>query len=200
MVGEGDHHDTKFGDQYQASTFEAYEEIVNFAAPVNKNQTKLDYCRYRFMVFPTQEMEDEYITTAPIIYAAVTAVIFLFTSLVFILYDLLVRRRQDKVMESAQRTNAIVSSLFPQNVRDRLLQQAKEQGDSKSFRRGPTMKMEMETFLHDGDKSSMFSSEPIADLFPSAVRSVCCSRHHLPKANSHLYVILCVRLSCFWIL
>jgi hypothetical protein len=42
-----------------------------------------------------------------------------FTSLVFLLYDRLVERRQ-KVMSTAVQSSAIVSSLFPSQVRDRL--------------------------------------------------------------------------------
>ena len=83
LIGEGDHHNSEFEHMHQSSTFEEYEEIVNFAAPVNKNQTGLEYCRYRFMVYPTQEMEDEYISDAPMIYAIVTAGIFVFTSIIF---------------------------------------------------------------------------------------------------------------------
>jgi hypothetical protein len=43
-----------------------------------------------------------------------------FTSLVFLLYDRLVERRQKKVMSTAVQSSAIVSSLFPSQVRDRL--------------------------------------------------------------------------------
>jgi hypothetical protein len=39
--------------------------------------------------------------------------IFVFTSLVFLLYDRLVERRQQKVMSTAMQSSAIVSSLFP---------------------------------------------------------------------------------------
>jgi hypothetical protein len=46
--------------------------------------------------------------------------IFVFTSLVFLLYDRLVERRQKKVMSTAMQSSAIVSSLFPSQVRDRL--------------------------------------------------------------------------------
>jgi hypothetical protein len=45
----------------------------------------------------------------------------LLTSIVFVLYDCLVQKRQKKVMTSAQQSNAIVSSLFPAQVLDRLM-------------------------------------------------------------------------------
>ena len=51
------------------------------------------------------------------------AVIFIFTACMFVFYDRLVERRQALVMHKAIQTNAIVTSLFPENVRDRLMKQ-----------------------------------------------------------------------------
>jgi hypothetical protein len=53
-----------------------------------------------------------YVTTDPVIFT-VAVLIFVFTSLVFLLYDRLVERRQKKVMSTAVQSSAIVSSLFP---------------------------------------------------------------------------------------
>ena len=53
-------------------------------------------------------------------------------TLVFSIYDCAVQRRQAKVMATATRTRAIVSSIFPKNVQDRLLQEAEEQQQDES--------------------------------------------------------------------
>ena len=167
VVSEGDLHEHRFDDMMQISTFEDFENVVNFAGTTaaGVKQSELEYCRYRFSVYPTEALESEYITNKPWIYAAMTVLIFLFTSLVFVVYDVIVRRRQEKVMASAKRTNAIVSQLFPHQVRDRLLDRAA--GDANNTRK--TMipqapKMILQSYLSDGTQAD--DSEPIADLFP----------------------------------
>jgi hypothetical protein len=105
----------------------------------------------------------------------------------FTTYDCLVQRRQEKVMESALRTNAIVSSLFPKEVRDRLLHGGKKDKGKNVQKRGmliPTLteapKFRLNTFLSDEEKNASpqnlndaadfieILDKPIADLFPSA--------------------------------
>jgi hypothetical protein len=107
-------------------------------------------------------------TNEPIIFAGVSAVIFLFTSLVFVAYDIIVRRRQVKVMASANRTNEIVSSLFPESVRQRMYNQVNSTDVlSESLLRKRTM---IPQAIHGIglDDDNIFGTEPIADLFPHA--------------------------------
>ena len=58
------------------------------------------------------------------VYTVVVVFVFILTSLTFLMYDVLVERRQTTVMSSAQKSNALVSSLFPAQFRDRLLEDA----------------------------------------------------------------------------
>lgn len=44
-----------------------------------KSQQELDNCRYSFSIYPTLELEDEYVTK-PLLYAFITGVIFVFTT------------------------------------------------------------------------------------------------------------------------
>ena len=178
FAGEGDLTDKSFHtDMIRSTSFEEYESLVNFAGPVPQDQEALDYCRYRFIVYPTEALEDLHVTSDPYIYAGIVAAVFVFTSLVFVLYDVIVTRRQAKVMASAKRTNDIVSSLFPKNVRDHLFEEAHEkQAAEAAAKKKNTLlpsKKRMETFLDGGESSSLqkkqtsvFGSEPIADLFP----------------------------------
>jgi hypothetical protein len=78
-------------------------------------QEGLDLCSYSIEVSPSKALEDHYKTKMPIVFTVGVLVIFAFTSFVFVMYDCLVQRRQDKVMDSATKTDAIVSSLFPIN-------------------------------------------------------------------------------------
>jgi len=50
---------------------------------------------------------------------------------VFLLFFWFVERRQARIVSVAQRTTAIVSSLFPDNVRDRIMHQAEEQANQE---------------------------------------------------------------------
>jgi hypothetical protein len=64
------------------------------------------------------------------------------------------QRRQDKVMATAKRTNAIVSSLFPSNVRDRILKDAEEQAEQDMLNNkkgffGAAPKNRLKTFLDE---------------------------------------------------
>lgn len=120
---------------------------------------ELDYCRYLLDVYPTSEFEEFHKTNKPFTYAAITAVVFLFTTTVFAFYDVLVRKRQEKVMESAMRTQNIVAQLFPQNVRDRLYEQVDGRAAVTNAKQSRLQK-----FLREDDNGSDQSA--IADLFP----------------------------------
>jgi class 3 adenylate cyclase len=188
-VAEGDAREEKFRDMTVSSTFEDFDTIVRLSSPSTTTPsaaTESDYCRYRFHVQATSELEAEYKTNEPRVFAGMAAAIFLFTSAVFIAYDYLVIRRQQKVMENARRSNAIVSSLFPKAFRDRLYEENVTPVDrnrgptfAKSSRclTGPvkansrrssllTPKTRLKTFLVEDGPTQEESSEPIADLFP----------------------------------
>jgi len=57
-------------------------------------------------VYPSNDFRDQYETNNAFIFAGTAVLIFLFTSLVFILYDVLVQRRQRKVMATVMRLYA----------------------------------------------------------------------------------------------
>jgi hypothetical protein len=88
-------------------------------------------------------------------------------TLAFAMYDWFVRRRNNKVMGAAVRSTAIVSSLFPSNVRDRLYKEAEENAAKKQ---------RMENWMHTEGADAIaleadndviaYKGKPIADLFP----------------------------------
>jgi class 3 adenylate cyclase len=95
--------------------------------------------------------------------------VFLLTSTVFAFYDVVVRRRQKKVMESATRTNDIVTALFPANVRDRMYRHAIS--DNPVPQRSSALiqsRSEAQALQPGCREASVFGSQPIADFFPSA--------------------------------
>jgi hypothetical protein len=78
-------------------------------------------CDFTLHVYPTKELCDSMKSNDPVSFTLAVVFIFLLTSIVFVLYDCLVQKRQKKAMTSAHQSNALVSSLFPAQVRDRLM-------------------------------------------------------------------------------
>ena len=78
-------------------------------------------------------------------------------------------------MATATRTTAIVKSMFPKNVQDRIMEQVDQEVDAqnnkKNFAFGQSKKLK--AFLTEdngevsGKASQTFGSKPIADLFPN---------------------------------
>ena len=123
-MGLGDLHDETYDSM--VVTEDVTEQIQAMSSPQNQpyDAPGLDdaFNRYSIDVYPSNDTEDEYVSSQPAIFAVVVATIFAFTSLVFIAYDLLVARRQDIVLKKAVQSAAVVSSLYPKQVRDRLFE------------------------------------------------------------------------------
>ena len=71
-------------------------------------------------IYPSDDLYNTFNTNQPRIYSLAVSLVFLVTVISFIVYDFLVERRQKKLLDSAERSGKIVSSLFPAMVRDRL--------------------------------------------------------------------------------
>jgi class 3 adenylate cyclase len=82
-----------------------------------------------------------------------------FAVLLFLLYDRLVERRQSIVLNKANHSSAIVSSLFPKSVADRLL----DSGIGGNSVTNMTAKTRLKSFLSDSQDHE--GLQPIADLF-----------------------------------
>jgi hypothetical protein len=111
-------------------------------------------CGYKIEIYPSETFEQEYQPTTATegsvdtgsvpaaidtteavnnvkknatVATAIVVIIFLVTGIVFLLYDYVVQLRQEKVMKTATKTQAIVSSLFPKSVQDRMMKQVEEE-------------------------------------------------------------------------
>eukprot|EP00980_Cylindrotheca_fusiformis_P011574 scaffold2738_cov119-Cylindrotheca_fusiformis.AAC.10 len=103
-------------------------------------------------LYPTEDLEKTFQTSKPKLYTAVVVAIFAFTSLVFLLYDFFVGRRQRKFMDRIVRQDQIVSNVFPAAIRDRLYGHEKEGSQQDNL---------LDT-LGGGDHTG---GMPLADLF-----------------------------------
>ena len=114
--------------------------------------TDIAECHYTLHIYPSDEFKAQFQNVGPIVYAGFVVFVFVLTAGVFVLYDWLSERRTGVVMESATRSNAIVSSLFPAAVRERLMRDSGEHSGDE----GDGLTMTQEEIL---------STKPIADLF-----------------------------------
>lgn len=161
FLREGDGHETTY-DARQVSF--VFGELV--MAPITYKGRPLhdDFCPFTFQIFPSNQMEENYVSSRPIYYSVVACAIFLFTSIIFLTYDCWVQRRQKIVMTSATKANAVVSSLFPASFKERLYEGHDVKSENAFLNNGfddPNHRMQQAEFgFHNGDVS------PIAELYP----------------------------------
>lgn len=124
-----------------------------------------DICRYTLQVYPTQEQFDSYNDNFPVIISATIGAVFLFTVFMIICYDMMIERRQKRILETAKRSTAIVSSIFPRKVRDKLMGDGPVQGNATKLR---TLANRSQPKHGNStvDTSDPSKGGPIADLFP----------------------------------
>jgi len=157
-IGEGDRHDRAFDELEVEGRFntEIIDDGTSMGIPLNQ-----EGCPYTFHVYPTQKDFDYHATNDPVVVSLSVAAVFVFTLCMFFFYDHLVERRQKLVLAKATQSTAIVSSLFPKQVRDRLLamEDDKRKGDAMV---APTHRLK--TFLNG--QTDDRADQPIADFFP----------------------------------
>ena len=109
-LGDEDKHETKW---------EHMKVTVNLYGP----ETPIidGNCLYSFEIYPSDEFHLKWDSRLPTIFASVVAGTFVIMAITFFMYDRFVRQRNKKVVKAAAKTDKIVASLFPSNIRDRLL-------------------------------------------------------------------------------
>jgi hypothetical protein len=182
FLGSGtDNHDPRF-DKYKRSeallapknSREGYPPVAHMHRSTDAAHNE-SHCTYIMNTYPTEDFEEYYMTNEPVYYTAAIAGVFLCTVLVFVTYDLFVQRRQDKLLAAARQTDAIVSSLFPKGVQQRMMREAEEQADQEKQEKrnkkrfGGVASNKMTDFLQEDDNQTINrGGMPIADLFPEA--------------------------------
>ena len=121
----------------------------------------------------------QFLTSRPDIYRGIVLLALFVVGGVFIAFDAFVERHQKKVLNEAKRSDAIVRSLFPAAVADRLYEDArKKEIEKQKDWKGPlfeTPKSRVKKFMRvpdmhtqsSYDSENPMASEPIADLFPN---------------------------------
>lgn len=172
-LGQGDLHDTRYDDW--GVTQNVAEYLRSRATPETQSVTfaELDdsFNNYYMTVYPSSDMEGTHLSNDPILFAIAIGCVFVFCSLVFLAFDCMVERRQRLVLNRAVQSTAVVSSLFPEKVRDRLM---KEHTDAPKQRKtkqngwnAKTADKSLAEFLvHSGELDNVHNrtvGKPIAD-------------------------------------
>jgi Adenylate and Guanylate cyclase catalytic domain len=168
FLGTGDRHDRGYDVHVVRRRLDDLGEFATHDSVYSGAPLHREYCPFTFNVYPSNEMKEAFTTNNPIIFASIAVVIFLFTSLVFFLYDRKVERCQETVLSSAKRSTKIVSSLFPSTVRDKLYplpERPVRRNSLDAFMPGKLQSQKDNTSSTDCSTSSIACS-PIADLYP----------------------------------
>jgi len=162
IIVTSDVHDTAYDDMVTAYPFGQEYSQDDFA------DFQEEICLYFITVYPTKTFEESSRSNRPLIVSVAIILVFLFTSFAFMMFDCLVTKRQNRLLNTAMRQNAIVNSLFPKNITRKLMAEANATTDDKNRN---VKRRNLTTFLNDDQrgqerKSGTFDSKPIADLFP----------------------------------
>jgi class 3 adenylate cyclase len=171
-AGEGDLHEERYDHMKVEIPFSEYVRDSTKDVP--------GHCVYTFTIYPTKEFERDYRSNLPVLMTSVVATAFFLMIMTFLAYDWFVQRRNRMVVGAAARANAILSTLFPKNVRDRLFEErelTEKDGNKKPLLDLPGNKARLSNFLIEArdlnaedadadDADFMYKSKPIADLFP----------------------------------
>jgi len=116
-LGKSDLHDSDYNNMAQTRTLKSLLD-----SPDTTNYIHFDdsYCPYTITVYPSDTFKGQFITNNAIYYMLAVIGVFAFTLLIFTLYDWYVERRQQLIMKRAIQSRAIVSSLFPAAIQERL--------------------------------------------------------------------------------
>lgn len=158
-LGDGDLHQHAYNKYERTASYAGMNTISDGTA--TGLRVELSQCPYAIRVYPSSLFHDEFTSNTPLVVTCAAGIVFLFTIFMFFVYDRLVEKRQSLLMRKTVQTHKIVSSLFPKNIRDRLLE---ENDDNKKGASLLAPHQRLKTFLNGKDDNN--ENSVIADLFP----------------------------------
>ena len=125
-------------------------------------ESVFDRCKFVVTAHPSQDFKDHYYSEKnPWRLTIMVAAAFVFTAIAFVIYDWFVTNQKRKLESKARQTSAIVDSLFPKEVQERMIRD-REIGTKKQTNK-PFMLGGAPNMAGVTDNSDM-----IADFFPNA--------------------------------
>jgi len=146
FIGKGDLHD------------ESYNELVlvEDIAAIQHEDENNQQCHHTLHIFPSDTLKSTYETNKPWQYTLIVVAIFVFSVLMFFVYDYYVANRQMKTEKKASKSSAIIQELFPGSVASQLFDKEKNGRENRKT----------ESF---GDfRSRVENEQSIAEFYPEA--------------------------------
>jgi hypothetical protein len=160
FISRGDFHEDKY-DKYQASF--TFDQLFKDGGSVPWTRVYDDYCPYMLNVYPSQDLRDSYESNRALLYTLAVALLFAVTLIFFLVFNRVVEYRQRKVMQRALEARAVVASLFPAGVREKLLKDQrdnlKEQGKKEKEKKALVDKVPAPVPVPSPDPSSSVDSD-----------------------------------------
>lgn len=157
LLGWGSFHDRNYDSMKRSTSLAQVSRIsdgTKEGIPLPQ-----DMCPITLEIYPSALFFKEFESNTPFVVAFSVAAVFLFTVVMFLVYDCLVERRQTIVLRRAQHTSDIVTSLFPEQVADRLIANKTKEGRKRNAQTN-----RLKSFLSGSDPEDD-TDQPIADLF-----------------------------------
>jgi hypothetical protein len=188
-LGAGNLHDSKFGGTERAI------QITNSTGMLSsQNATAQEYCDYIVLVYSTQEFKESYNSVLPFLITVVLAFIFILLILGLYIVDLLRQKKEQIRDEKAGKSEAILASLFPSAVKDRLIKMVDDITGSDDIDQSyHSVNAKLNSYFEEKGATDdwMLSGKPIADLFPeTTVRRFPLSSHMLFRQKLTFYLFL----------
>jgi class 3 adenylate cyclase len=154
VLGPGDLHHEEFDDFIMEDDLDL-SNLLGHPATISG-------CKYKLQVYPSMEYRSAFeienvqaLSSFPI---SIALVIILAGAFVFLVYDWFVRRKQAAILKSAKQSLALVNSLFPATIRDRIFD---KDHDVCNVSIAEDVKKKAAE-----DQGAAHIPKPIADLFP----------------------------------
>ena len=158
-VGQGDLHDTYY--DYLARSVDVVSYLRESAGPESRSFTAAgvngQFLNYTLRIYPTDDFREIFVTGEAAWGSAGVAMVFAVAICIFLVYDCCVQRRQRIVLERAVRATAVVSSLYPENIREHIINDDSN-NPGKSAKRG-------NAFLRSELKESATVAQPLASKY-----------------------------------
>jgi hypothetical protein len=175
-LGVGDLHERTYDNMQESAKIHELGQYSNRQSHTSYSGAILgnEFCPMTLYLYPSNTMKSRFTTINPILFTVGTIVIFAFTSLVLYFYDSKVEDRQRRVLKTAVDSSAIVSSLYPSTVRDRLFSPTATMPEAPNGvvakRRSSLLQNYMRGFetapVEMPEAEQRLSGSPIAELYP----------------------------------
>jgi len=155
-------YDLTWLDGRPVETLDLVTEFMLSAGPESRSFTSAainsQYLNYTLRVYPSTKFQQDYFSNVWVSAVVLTA-IFGVVIWLFLLYDRYVQRRQTIVLERAVRATAVVSSLYPANVREQIINDGCKDPLDTSKRTN--------AFLRSKVEESVSTTAPLATKYPN---------------------------------